>query len=66
MTARPAPALTASHDYAADGSYTITLTVTDNDGAQAATSRAVTIGNPPPVLASDGFGRTVGVGIRHR
>lgn len=54
---------TASHDYASDGTYTITLTVTDNAGSQSATSRSVTIGNPPAVLASDGFGRTVTSGL---
>jgi PKD repeat protein len=54
---------TTTHDYAADGTYTITLTVSDNGGSQSATSRSVTIGNPPPVLASDGFGRTVTSGL---
>ncbi|MGV8909667.1 MAG: PKD domain-containing protein [Propionicimonas sp.] len=53
----------ASHTYAADGTYTITLTVTDNGGAQGTTSKTVTIGTAPPVLASDGFGRTVTSGF---
>ena len=54
---------TATHDYAADGTYTITLTVSDNGGSQSATSRTVTIGSPPAVLASDGFGRTLTSGL---
>ena len=54
---------TASHTYAADGSYTITLTVTDNAGAQSSTSRTVTVGNPPAVIASDRFGRTLAAGF---
>jgi len=55
--------VTASHTYAGAGTYTVTLTVTDNAGGQGATSRTVTIGNPPVVLASDGFGRTVASGL---
>ncbi len=55
--------VTASHTYAGAGTYTATLTVTDNAGGQGATSRTVTIGNPPVVLASDGFGRTVASGL---
>ncbi len=55
--------MTASHTYAGAGTYTVTLTVTDNAGGQGATSRTVTIGNPPVVLASDGFGRTVASGL---
>ncbi|HSK32931.1 MAG TPA: PKD domain-containing protein, partial [Propionicimonas sp.] len=54
---------TASHDYAADGSYTITLTVTDNAGSTGSTSRTVTIGSPPAVIASDAFGRTLASGF---
>ncbi|MCC6496905.1 MAG: PKD domain-containing protein, partial [Propionibacteriaceae bacterium] len=54
---------TASHTYAADGTYTITLTVTDNAGAKASTSRTVTIGSPSAALASDGFGRTLVSGL---
>lgn len=54
---------TASHTYAADGTYTITLTVTDNGGAQTATSRTVTIGTAPSVIASDAFGRTQASGF---
>jgi PKD repeat protein len=54
---------TAVHGYAADGSYTVGLTVTDNGGARHSTTRVVTVGDPPAVLASDAFTRTVGSGL---
>ena len=37
-----------SHAYAAVGSYVVTLTVTDNDGASGSDSTSVTISNTPP------------------
>ncbi|MET0736370.1 MAG: PKD domain-containing protein [Microbacterium sp.] len=52
---------TASRTYAADGAYTITLTVTDDDGTSHSTTRAVTVAAPPggdEVTAADAFTRT--------
>ncbi|KGM11077.1 LamG-like jellyroll fold domain-containing protein, partial [Cellulomonas carbonis] len=51
---------TASHTYAAAGDYEVRLTVTDDRGATATTSRTVTVTDPPPagVIASDAFSRT--------
>jgi chitodextrinase len=54
---------TSSHTYAASGTYTIGLTVTDNQGATGSTTRSVTVttgtGN---ALARDTFGRTTSNG----
>jgi PKD repeat protein len=36
------------HTYAADGNYTVTLTVTDNSGDSDSTSQLVTVSSPPP------------------
>ncbi|MCA4133607.1 PKD domain-containing protein [Arthrobacter sp. M4] len=53
---------TASHTYAAAGTYQVTLTVTDNGGATGTITKPVTVSAaaPPPagVLAADAFGRT--------
>lgn len=46
--------VTAQHTYAAAGSYTVNLTVRDNEGASTSTSRVVTVsdgGNQPPSAA---------------
>ncbi len=42
--------MTASHTYAAQGVYTIILTIVDNDGVTASTSQVVTVFIPPPRL----------------
>jgi len=55
---------TASHTFAAAGTYGVTLTVTDDGGATASATKQVTVSTPAPpgVLAKDGFGRTVSGG----
>jgi PKD repeat protein len=52
---------TTSKTYAAAGTYTVTLTVTDDRGTTATTSRTVTVTSPagPPLFASDTFTRSV-------
>jgi PKD repeat protein len=51
---------TVSHTYAAASTYTVALTVTDDDGATSATTRTVTVSQPsgPVPFATDAFGRT--------
>lgn len=51
------------HTYASSGTYTVGLTVTDDDGATASTSRTVTVtDDADPAIASDMFARSVASG----
>lgn len=50
-----------NHTYAAAGTYTVKLTVTDSDGATDSVTKTVSVTTPPP-LAQDAFGRTVATG----
>ena len=54
-----------SHTYAAAGTYQVALTVTDDQGATATTSRAITVTAAPSVVtyASDQFSRVVSAGL---
>jgi PKD repeat protein len=56
---------TASHTYAAAGTFHVSLTVTDDKGATGATGQDVTVVAPPVevVVANDAFGRTVTGGL---
>jgi PKD repeat protein len=43
---------TVFHTYGSDGSYTVTLTVTDNDGGSDTETQVIHVGNAAPVLTS--------------
>ncbi|MEM3459007.1 MAG: PKD domain-containing protein [Candidatus Bathyarchaeia archaeon] len=44
-----ATGITANHVYADNGTYTVTLTVTDNEGLKSTLQSAITIQNRPPI-----------------
>jgi len=58
--------ITTNHTYPAGGTYTATLTVTDNGGLTGTLSKPVTVTAPPgepATIITDNFGRTVGSGF---
>jgi subtilisin family serine protease len=50
-----------SHTYSAAGTYTVTLTVTDTNGATNATSHALTVGPPPDIVLTADGSKTKGI-----
>ena len=58
-----ASGVTATHTYAAGGTYPVTLTVTDNQGATSSTTSSVTVTAPvTSTLARDTFARSATAG----
>ncbi|NEK85474.1 PKD domain-containing protein [Blastococcus saxobsidens] len=60
-----ADGVTATHTYAAAGTYTVTLTVADDEGATGTASQEVTVTAPIPTapIAKDTFGRSATGGL---
>lgn len=52
----------ASHTYEAAGTYSVTLTVTDNRGGTAVMTKDVTVTAPNPAIVTDDFARSVASG----
>ena len=52
-----------THQYAAAGSYTVGLTVTDTVGASSSVTHVVSVTAAPPPIASDAFQRVVSSGF---
>lgn len=63
-TTDPVTTAVAKHTFAAAGTYTVELTVTDDDGATNKVSKSVTVSAPAPTaLVSDTFARTLASGL---